>query len=101
LEVKRCGGADDPERDWCDGSNSVNFLQLFWWGVQDPSEVAKASNQRLRGLLDVGTRDGEGEQKFDDLIVIEAFESRSDEALTEALTMAVMVRVAHGETGVY
>ena len=98
MEVKRCGGADDPERDWRDGPYSVDLLQLFWRCVQDASEVAKASDQRLRRLLDVGARDGEREQKFDDLVVIEAFESRSDEALAESLTMAVMVRVAHGET---
>ena len=53
LEVQRRGGADDPERDWRDRPYAVDLLQLFWRGIQDSSEVFKASNQRLGGLLDV------------------------------------------------
>ena len=52
-------GVTDPDAG--DGS------KLLDRGIQDAAQVAKARDQRFRGLLHVRARNREREQQFDDL----------------------------------
>lgn len=99
LEVQDRSSSDDPQGDRRDGSNAFDLLQLFDGSIQDCAEVAEPGDEGLCRPLDVRARDGEGEQQLDDLVVVEAFESRPDEPLTESLAMAVIVLVGYGENG--
>jgi hypothetical protein len=92
TEVERCRLFQGPDHDsgvWTDPRDALEFLQ---GGVEHATEVFEPREKRLRVWLDISPRDGEGQQKLQDLVVVEPGQAGLSEPLSESGTVTLSLR---------
>jgi hypothetical protein len=94
AKVEGGSGADDLEGDRSYFPDTVDGPQLVEGGVKDPPKTPESLEERLRRLLHVGSGDSERQHQLDCLGLREIVQPRLQEAVTQALAVAVIVRSA-------
>ena len=72
-----------------------DLLQFFKRSIQHTSKGPKSFNQQFSRALHISTRDGQGQEKFNGLVIRKRFETAFEKALPKALTMAMIVWLGH------